>query len=342
MPTLQIDRFDSEVPWQALTPANTPSPDIGFALDGPGPALPANGRSLRVTIAATATGHRIQRTIPAIDLAPFPEVRMWFRGERLAGGSAASAPPFFLEMRLGSAALPVGAPGNDWHRRLPIEPGARWSPVRMALDDLPVAVRGAVTQIALFVLPGAGSLTVWLDDLRAANPQMVVDADAALVAALDGGVSIGGTPVPAVLDVPGVTAPVGPFIGIVHYAMTPADTVGGQPQRSADHSVAGHRIYPAPEAWHLHYRIDCTGDSADRQATIVDFVSHTLGMRGVLDIGGVAHRIERLRDIEPCDAQAAGPLLRYRVTVARQRAGAVAVQPVGDVRFAVGLREDAA
>lgn len=342
MPTLQIDSFDSEAPWQALTPADTPSSGIVFALDGPGPALPANGQSLRVTIAATATGHRIQRTIPATDLALFPEVRMWCRGERLAGGSAGSAAPFFLEMRLGSAALPVGAPGNDWHRRLPIEPGARWSPVRMVLDDLPVAVRGAVTQLALFVLPGAGSLTVWVDDLRAADPQMVVDADAALVAALDGRLSIGGTPVPAVLDVPGVAAPVGPFIGIVHYAMTLADTLGGQPQRSADYTVIGHRIYPAPEIWQLHYRIDCTGDSADGQATIVDFVSTTLGMRGVLEIGGVAHRIERLRDIEPCDAQAAGPLLRYRVTVARQRAGGVAVQPVGDVRFAAGLREDAA
>ena len=109
----------------------------------------------------------------------------------------------------------------------------------MALDDLPVAIRGAVTQVALFVLPGAGNLTVWLDDLRAANPQMVVDADTALVAALDGGISIGGTPVPAILVVPGVAAPAAPFIGIVHYAMTPADILGGQPQRSADHTVAG-------------------------------------------------------------------------------------------------------
>lgn len=244
MPTLQIDRFDSKVPWQALTPANTPSPEIGFALDGPGPALPPNGQSLRVTIAATATGHRIQRTIPATDLALFPELRMWFRGEQLAGGSAGSAPPSQIEIRLGSVALPVDAPGNHWHRRLsiarlPIAPPARWSDVRMALDDLPVAIRGAVTQVALFVLPGAGNLTVWLDDLRAANPQMVVDADTALVAALDGGISIGGTPVPAILVVPGVAAPAAPFIGIVHYAMTPADILGGQPQRSADHTVAG-------------------------------------------------------------------------------------------------------
>lgn len=340
MPTMPIDNFDSIAPWQALTPADTPSPDILLALDEPGPSLPAGGHSLSAGIAATAAGHRIERAVAATDLTSFPELRFWVRGDRPTVQD--SAQPFRLELRLGSAALPINAVGNDWHRRIPIAPAGRWTLVRLALDDLPAAVRGAVTHIALFVLAGDGGLKVWLDDLRAARPAMVPDADAAVVAALDGVLTIGGNPVPAILDVPGAAVPAEPWIGIVNYGATPADALGGQARRNADYTATGHRIYPEPEAWHLEYRIEFAAGDADAQAAMLDFAVARLGIYGTLDIGGLAHRIERIRKVERRDKQATGPMLRYRLTVARDRGGAVPVQPVGEVRLATDYNEEAA
>ncbi|MES2055456.1 MAG: hypothetical protein V4564_05895 [Pseudomonadota bacterium] len=340
MPTTLIDDFGSLAPWQALTPANTPSLDIAIALDAPGPALPAGGKSLRADIAATATGHRIERVIPATNLNTFSELRFWIRGSQPT--SEASAAPFRLEFRLGSAALPINAPGNDWHRRLPIAPAARWSLVRLALDDLPPAVRGAATRIALFVLPGDGAVSIWLDDLRAAAPQMVADADVALVGAIDGGLLIGGTPVPAVIDVPGMVLPATPYTRIVNYSATPADMLGGQPQRHGDYTVTGHRIYPEAEAWHLHYRIEFASDDADAQSAMLDFTLARLGIRATLDIGGLAHRIERIRETERRDKQAVGPLLRYRLTTSLERGNAIQVRPVGEMRLSTELNEEAA
>jgi hypothetical protein len=336
MPSTLIDDFGSLAPWQALTPANTPSPDIVLALDDPSPALPAGGKSLRADIALTATGHRIERTLPATDLGPFPELRFWIRG------SHASAEPFRLEIRLGSVALPINGVGNDWHRRLPIASAGRWTLVRLALDDLPAAVRGAVTRIALFVLPGDDAISISLDDLRAAAPQMVVDADAAVVAALDGGLSIGGTPVPAVLDIPGVALPATPCIRIVNYDATPADTLGSQAQRYADYTATDHRIYPEAQAWHLHYRIHFASGDADAQAAMLDFTLGKFGIRSILDVGGLAHRIERIRESEHHDKRAKGPLLRYRLTTATERGGPIPVRSVGEVRLVNELKEEAA
>ncbi|HEX4694647.1 hypothetical protein [Sphingomonas sp.] len=340
MPTMLIDNFDSVAPWQALTPADMPSPDITLALDEPSPSLPVGGLSLSAGIAATATGHRIERAVAATDLTDFPELRFWVRGDRPTDQD--SAQPFRLELRLGSAALPINAVGNDWHRRIPIAPAGRWTLVRLALDDLPATARGAVTRIALFVLAGDGGLNVWLDDLRAVAPAMVPDADAALLAALDGGLSIGGNPVPAILDLPGAAVPAEPWIGIVNYGATPADMLGGQARRSADYTATGHRIYPEPEAWHLNYRIEFAAGDTAAQAAMLDFVVARLGIYGTLDVGGLGHRIERIREVERRDKQATGPLLRYRLTVARDRGRAIPVRSVGEVRLATGYNEEAA
>ncbi len=340
MTTVLIDDFNALGPWQALTPADAPSSDITLALDDPGPALPSGGTSVSVTIAATATGHRLERAVPATDLSAFRELRVWVRGDRPT--DPRSANPFRLELRLGSSALPINAPGNDWHRRIPIAPAGCWSLVRLALDDLPVAVRGAVTHVALYVLAGEGGLQVWLDDLRAAAPAMVPDADAAMVAALDNGLVIGGTPVRAIQDVPGAIVPTAPWIGIVNQGATPADMLGSQSRRSADYSTTGHRIYPAPEAWHLHYRIQFATTDAGAQAAMHDFVVARLGIYATIDIGGLAHRIERIRKVERRDAQAMEPSLRYRLTVTRETGGGVPVLPVGEVRLATGYNEEAA
>lgn len=337
MPTALIDDFSDETLWQALTPANAPSPEIALTTDQPAPTLAADGASLRTALTAASAGHRIERGFGPVDLSDFSELRFWAR----AGEPATGAPsaPFRLEMRLGSAALAIGAPGNDWHRRIPAEAGGVWSFVRIALDDLDPAVRAAADTIALFALPAddAGSAIVWLDDLRAATPRLASDADAALIAALDGILQIGGNSVPAAIETPGGPAIPGPLIRIVNYDAVFAEVRGGQSRRRGDHTQTGHRIWPEPEPWDLMYRIDFVSADRAEQAAMLDFTLATLGGRGLLDVGGIGQPIERVANVMPDDALYPAPLLRYRVACMLDRGAPISVLPVAEVRLETGL-----
>lgn len=336
MPTALIESFGNLASWQALTPANAPSVEIATALDDPSPALPTGGQCMRVTVTPAAAGHRVTTAVPAADLSDFSELRFWVRGSVPANGQPAQ--PFRLELRLGAAALPINAPGNDWHRRVPIAPSSSWSLVRVALDDLPGGVRAAMTEIALFVLPGDGGFTVWLDDLRAASPQMVADADEALLAMLDGILQIGGNPVPASFEVPGGAAVASPGIRIVNYDAVFADERGSQGQRRGDFTSISQRIYPEAEPWDLHYRIDFIAGDAAEQAAMLDFTLRQLGGGGIVNIGGLPHRIDRLPSAER-DVHAPGPLLRYAIATSGEAGQAIQVMPVAEVRLLTDLEE---
>jgi len=336
LPSLLIDDFADETLWQALTPADAPSAAITLASDAGAPAIPSGGACLRVALAETAGGDRIERGFGPLDLDDFAELRFWVRAAAPATGAPDA--PFRLSMRLGSAALAIGAAGNDWVRHLPAEPGRRWSLVRVALDDLAPAVRTAADRIALRAATVSASATVWLDDLRAAAPRMTTDVDAALLAALDGGLAIGGQPVAAVIDAPGATAPSAPWIRLVQYDAAYAERRGGQARRRADYTDAGHRIWPEPEPWDLHYRIDFVSTDRAEQAAMLDFTIATLGGRGILDVGGTGLRIERVPNVLPDDALSPAPLLRYRVAAWVERGAPLAVAPVAAVRLVTGLK----
>ena len=337
MPTAVIDDFSDETLWQALTPANAPSPEIVLATDLPAPTRAGDAESMRAAFTAASAGHRIERGFGPLDLTDFPELRFWVRANQPASGAPGT--PFRFELRLGSAALAIGAPGNDWHRYLPAEPGGRWSFVRVALDDLDPAVRSNASRIAFFALPaaGAGDVILWLDDLRAGAPRLAADANTALVAALDGILEIDGNPVTAAIEAPGQPAIAAPWIRIVNYDAAFAERRGGQDRRRADFTQDGHRIWPDPEPWDLFYRVDFVSPDHDHQAAMLDFTLATLGGRGLLDVGGLGQPIERIANVMPGDARAPAPLLRYRVACTLDRGGAVAVKPVAEVRLATGL-----
>lgn len=336
MPTALIDDFSDETLWQALTPANLPSIEIVLATDGPSPALPAGGLSMRVELSAAAGGDRIERGFPALDLSDFAELRFWVRASQLANGSPVL--PFRLSMRLGSAALAIGAPGNDWLRHTPVDSVANWSLVRVALDDLAPAVRSAASRISFEAVasPAAGPVTVWLDDLRAAAPRMTADAHAALIAALDGGLLLSGSPVPAAIEAPGAPVVAPPWIRLVNYDATLAERRGAQARRRADYTEDGHRIWPDPEPWDLFYRIDFVTANPGEQAAMLDFTLQTLGARRPLDVGGLGYSLERVPNILPDDANAASPLLRYRLGTWLEHGQSIEVQPVGEVTIATG------
>ncbi|HEX8573155.1 MAG TPA: hypothetical protein VF759_10440 [Allosphingosinicella sp.] len=336
MPTALIDDFSDETLWQALTPGNVASAEIVLGTDRPSPTLAADSTSMRAGFSSASAGHRIERSFAPVDLSDFSELRLWVRADAPASGAPGA--PFRLEMRLGSAALPIGAPGNDWHRRLPAEPAGRWAFVRLALDDLDPAVRAVADRIAFFSLPApdAGGVTVWLDDLRAATPRLVSDADSALIAALDGKLQIGGNPVPAAIDASGGPPIAGPAIRIVNYDAVFAEARGGQGRRRGDYTQADHRIWPEPEPWDLLYRIDFVSADRSEQAAMLDFTLATLGGRGLLDVGGIGQPIERVANVMPDDALSAAPLLRYRVACTLDRGAPLSVLPVAEIRLATG------
>src|SRR5690606_15897495 len=134
--------------------------------------------------------HFIRRTLPAVDLTDFSELRLWFRATVPASGTADQ--PFRLQTRLGSAALPIGAVGNDWHRYLPAFGGSRWQFARMSLDDLDPQVAAAVDTIQFTVVNTTTSWVGWLDHLIACRPQLIEDVHTALETLLSGGLDIGG------------------------------------------------------------------------------------------------------------------------------------------------------
>jgi hypothetical protein len=312
------------------------SGEIALGTDRPSPTLAADATSMRTAFSAASAGHRIERGFGPVDLTDFSELRLWVRADSPASGAPGA--PFRLEMRLGSAALANGAPGNDWHRRIPAQPGGRWDFVRLSLADLDPAVRAAADTIAFFALaaPDSGGVTVWLDDLRAATPRLVSDADAALVAALDGQLQIGGNPVPATIEVPGGPAVAAPGIRIVNYDAVFAEARGGHARRRGDYTQSGHSIWPDPEPWDLLYRIDFVGADRAEQAAMLDFTLATLGGRGLLDVGGLGQPIERLANVMPDDALSPAPLLRYRVACTLDRGAAISVLPVAEIRLATG------
>jgi hypothetical protein len=338
VPTALIDDFGDETLWQALTPANAPSAEIALALDAPSPALPAGGSSMRAAFSPAAADHRIERGFGPVDLSSFSELRFWVRASQPATGSPTA--PFRLAMRLGSAALPIGVAGNIWLRYLPVPQSGRWILIRVALDDLAATVRAAADSIefrAVPVLAGTGGVTIGFDDLRAAAPRMAEDAAAALVTALDGGLQLGGAPVPAVIEALGVGAAAPPFIRIVNYDAAFAERRGSQQRRHADYTDAGNRIWPEPEPWDLFYRINFATADATEQAAMLDFTVGVLGGRSILDIGGLGHVLERVPNVLPDDASAASPLLRYRLAAWLERGAPFAVVPVSEVQVAADI-----
>jgi hypothetical protein len=338
VPTTPIDDFSNIAAWQALTPGNAASAEIALAAETGSPALPAGGAVLRADFSANSDDHRIERGFAPVDLGERTELRFWARTSAPATGEPLS--PFRLRVRLGSAALPIGAGGNLWVRQVPAPAQGRWGLVRLALDDLPPAVRSAVNAIEIrsVAVPAGGAHALRLADLHAARPEMAVDANDALVAALHEVLSLNGAPVKAAIIAPGASTMSAPFIRIVPYDAAFAPARAGQARRRGDFTLDEYRIWPEPEPWDLFYRIEPVTSDAGEQAALLDFVVVTLGSRGLLPIGGIGHVIDRVANVQPDDAAAPAPLLRYRIGAWRDKAGgAASVRPVGAVRLDTGM-----
>jgi hypothetical protein len=309
MPYLTIDNFDLPAPWQALTPALTPSAEIVLAADGSGHPFATAPASLLATIGSAASGHRLRRAIAATNLDAFARLDFWFRSDRPLLGLPDDA--LRVRLRLGSAALTLDAPGNLWSRFLVGQAATGWSFAAISLSDLAPAIRAAVTQIEFVVDVTDGQPhRLWLDELTGAAPRMTEDVDQALMNWLDGTFVLGGSPVPARLA-PGATAQ--PYIRATQFGARRAfdrDPMGFRRQERDDLGVLS---WPAPEAWDLSYRFDPVAGARSQLAAMLDFLEGRLGT-GWLPVGNRAFRIAKSDAPVLGDESLPLPPLRYVVS----------------------------
>ena len=225
-----------------------------------------DGVSARITAAESAVGHALRRTVAATDISSFTELRLSFRANRRAGPGGH---PMFLELRLGSEALPV----NAWHRLLPVRSPNTWETVRLSIDDLPAAVAGAVTRIQLRCVDAP--FTAYVDDLIAVRPLMLADADQVLVDALSG-ISVAGQPVAVAVRAAGQPTPDPPAVDILQFDVRPAPGRALDTRVLRDFSADGARTAELGAAYDLDYAVTPVAATRAAQAELLEGVLRRL------------------------------------------------------------------
>jgi hypothetical protein len=342
MPHLLLDNFDVPGVWIARDPANNPSAEIVVTADLQTHPFARDPSAIRVDIHAGATGHALRRVLAATDLSSHDDLTLWYRSDVAA--TAAPTDPVRLRLALGSAALPIGAVGNDWLRYLRTERAGVWAYGVFDLDDLPNAVRTALTTIELQVVATDGAHTIILDALEALTPRMVADTDAALLTRLDAQLALGGSPVPVVIAPDTAPPPLlppppnRPSIRLVQYEATRNARRDHTGLRRTDFTETGHRLRPSPIPWDLFYRVEFISNNRSDQSAMLDFVIDRLGHREWLPVGNRAIRIEQVDQVTPDDALVDAPTLRYRVSAWEERGLSTPVLSVGGVRVNTDIK----
>ncbi|MGY1694633.1 hypothetical protein ACI780_06920 [Geodermatophilus sp. SYSU D00814] len=319
---------DDAARWHTTTPdGSIPSPAL---------RVEVHEGSLHVTANSDATGHAMSRSIGPVDVTGMTEIRLPCRGDRRA---VAAGAPLGFELRLGSAALPSGDPANTWHRLLPVAAPGSWEIVRLGLDDLPAEVATAVTGLELVWRGTDRPTTTSFGDVLAVRPQMLADADAALVAALTG-VRVAGAVVPVVVLVHGEDEPPSPALTIrqvdVRYAPARAD----DRRLQRDFTRQGHRTALLGDPFDVDYEVRPAATTRAAQAELLEAVVERLGARRELASHG-----ERLpAELVWLPDRVGGavrtvPVLHYRVGVRAPVAAPAAAHPVSDIGLRVDHRE---
>ena len=335
-----VDDLTQPALWKALAPDGvTPSTEMAIALDplqqSPGGVTGA----ARISATTNALNVTLRRTLAAVDLSGFDELRLWINSTRVADGS--STYPFFLELRLASAAMGLADPGNTWQRYLPVARSGTWEMVRLTLADLPPAIRSSVSTLQLRCANAAVSSVLDIDRIAAVHAQMLRDVDAALQSSLDGVLVIGGTSIPAVMRIPGIAqAHARPYIEILQfeagYSRERSDTA---PVRG-DYTNLGYALRPPSTAYELLYQITASANDRPTQAQMLEFVLQTVPARGQLLVNAVPLPMEAI-SVAPID-QIGGfrtdliPLF-YRVSTRQETGASTLVQVPRNVRLVADL-----
>lgn len=327
MPQLPLDQFDNAALWQAVDAANAPSGELALALEPDPHPHAADPNALRVDITGAATGHRIRRGLGPVDLTPFDRLTLWVRPDVVMRGKPDD--PLRLRIRLGSAALPVGAVGNEWHRYLTAPVTGRWSYQSLDLADLAPAVRGAVDTIEIDVTSTLTAHAVRFDGMEARRSAPVADADTGLLALLSDVLQLGGAPVSARLA-PDAAAE--PYIRLLQYNSLWGRRRSTSATITTDQTDTGSSQRPAPVPWDIFYRAEFIAATRAEQAAMLDFVIDRVGRSGWLALGNQAVRIDPLDAVEPDDGLRSDPVFRFRVsTWAEPASSGLPTIPVSEI-----------
>lgn len=316
MSHLVIDDLGDLAAWRARTPGGAASAELTV---GAGTITRLGEPTLRISGTAAALGHRAERTFDAVDLSEREDLRLSVRSDRPADGSAAR--PFFLEVRLGSGQLAIGAQANGWHRLVPIPSAGAWHSIPLALDDLPAAVRNAASAIRLTCVDAAAPFVVHLAALVAVRDEMLADADAAISGRLAGRVEVGGVAAPAILEPD--AAPNPPFLRIRNYGVRPAPERSPSGGVRTDYTEHGFSIRPPSVAYDVLYEVEAVADTRGDAAAMLELVLRELTPVSTLDVAGKPLTIEW---IEPpalaLSATPAHPTVHFKVSTSQRATAA--------------------
>lgn len=300
MPLIPIDTMAGVAPWRALAPDGvTASTELSLSVNTSLPRPDGPASCGRITGSTKALNHVLRRPLNGLDLSAFDEIRLWLNGERTATGSAAN--PFCLAMRFGSATLPIGAPANTWERFLPITQPRMWEPVRFGIDDLPAAVRGAVNVVELRCVAENVAFSCNASGIAAVRDAVVSDVDAALLAMLNGALSLGGAAIPAVLHpAGGAIAQARPYFEITHFDIVFSRERSDAARPRGDFNSSGFSLEPPGNAYELFYQVTAVADDRPVQSAMLDFLLGTLTPRGQIMVNNYPLPMESV-SINPPD-----------------------------------------
>jgi hypothetical protein len=338
MSALLIEPMDNSAPWTALEADGiTPSTELSIADDNLNFGRGADGVSQRITATGSALGHLLRRPVGPLDISGFSELRLSIRSRRQA---STADTPLFLELRLGSAALPIGNPANTWHRLLPVITQDRWETVKLSLDDLPAAVAGALTAIELACASADPPFTANVDDVTAVQPEMILDTNRALERRLTG-IVVDGQVVPAAVRSAGEAVPGAPALDVVNTDVQSAPARARDAETVRDYTNGGGvTLVPIGDPYDLYNSITPLSTASDQNAAMIEAVLQRLAPFDELDVDGDVHPVEALW-IPRIDRPAGGdesPVLFYKVGARQASAVRRPVRRVDELRLATDQR----
>ncbi len=336
MPSLLVDPFDDAGAWRTTAPGGGPSTDLVVQTDTSVTWLGAPTVALSGTVAAS--GHLGTTNFTAVDLTAYDDLWFWVWSDRPADGTGGR--PFFLELRLGSAAVAMGTVANTWHRDLPVTQSATWQLVKVSLGDLSSAVRSALSAIQIGCIDASAPFRCNVAALTAVHEQLLLDLDAALMARLSNQASLAGAPVPAFVDQPGsTTPPPSPSIRITNYDVQSADSRSPSGPSRSDYRNGTFDLRPRRRAYDVLYEIDVVASARADADPLYELVLTQLGASSELVVNGVPQLVE----MEPLPAFIGWQrpdhlLLRFRVHSSCAEPGTAV--PVSAVSEEVALTAD--
>jgi hypothetical protein len=334
-----LDDFADLTAWRAHRPDGAASTAISITAAPPRTPVSASG-TVQIAADASASGHYLETTIGATDLSSFSDLQLYISGS--AAASSAAAEPFYLELRLGSAASPVGSVANSWQRFIPLSQPGGWEAIPLSLADLPAAVRNQVTTIRLTSVLGS-AWSVALDRILAVHDDMLTDADAAIHARLATRLTFNGHAVPAELAPSSIAPPAEPYLRISNYDVQPNLASSPMTARRTDYTGNGFALRPPASVYDVYYAVEAIAADRPAATALLDFVLGELA-----PVSMVLSR-DRPTRVEWIDAPGTAappvaappsdhPVLHFRLTTSRT-ATAVA-EPVVPVFNVVNVEVD--